>query len=214
ARALVDQYFGSFPPSTRPTRPMPITPPVVGPIRAQLHDKFAALRRIHRVWHGPLAFATDEPELDVLSSAWCAVGTGALWRKLVYETQLAQRVSAWTLNGRIGGEYHVAVDLRTGADPDAVRKILDEECARGVDLDSIARQVTRREASAIWSLSSLSRRANLLQRYALYTEEPDGLAADLARYRLVTPAAIDAAMKRWLAPERMVEIETVPVPRS
>ena len=212
--ALVERYFGSFPISTRPTRPMPELPPVIGPIHGTVHDKFAALTRIHRAWHGPLAFAADEPELDVLSSAWCAVGTGALWRKLVYETQLAQRVSAWTLNGRIGGELHVAVDLRTGADPAAVRAILDVECARGVDPDSIARQVTRREASSIWSLSSLSRRANLLQRYALYTEEPDGLAADLARYRTVTPASIEVAMKRWLAPGRSVEIETIPLARG
>jgi predicted Zn-dependent peptidase len=210
-RALVDRYFGSFPPSARPARPMPETPPVQGPIHGRVEDKFAALTRIHRVWHGPLAFATDEPELDILSSAWCAVGTGALWRTLVYETQLAQRVSAWTLNGRIGGELHVTVDLRTGADPARVRAILDEECARGVDTESIARQVTRREASAIWSLSSLSRRANLLQRYMLYTDEPDGLAADLARYRTVTPASIDAAMKRWMPRERMIEIETVPL---
>ncbi len=213
ARALVDRYFGSFPPSTRPTRPMPVTPPVQGPILTRVEDKFAALTRIHRVWHGPLAFAPDEPELDILTSAWCAVGTGALWRRLVYETQLAQRVSSWTFNGRIGGELHVAVDLRTGADPARVRAILDEECARGVDPESIARQVTRREASAIWSLSSLSRRANLLQRYALYTENPDGLAADLERYRAVTPASITAAIERWLPASRMVEVETVPLAR-
>ncbi|HEX5062708.1 MAG TPA: pitrilysin family protein [Kofleriaceae bacterium] len=210
ARALVERYFGSFPRSTRPVRPMPVTPPIAGPHRGQVYDKFAALTRIHRAWHGPLAFADDEPELDVLSSAWCAVGTGALWRKLVYETQLAQRVSAWTLNGRIGGEFHVAVDLRTGSDPAAVRAILDEECARGIEPDAIARQITRREASCVWSLASLSRRANLLQRYALYTENPDGLADDLARYRLVTPATIAAALQRWLSPERMVEIETIP----
>ncbi|HEY5947421.1 MAG TPA: pitrilysin family protein [Kofleriaceae bacterium] len=213
-RALIDQYFGSFPASKRPTRPVPALPPIQGPLRSTVQDEFAALTRIHRAWHGPPAFVADEPELDIVSSAWCAVGTGAMWRKLVYETQLAQRVSAWTLNGRIGGEIHVAVDLRTGADPVAVRAILDEECARGVDAESIARQVTRREASSIWSLSSLSRRANLLQRYALYTEEPDGLAADLARYRAVTSASIDAAIRRWLPPERMVEIETVPLARG
>ena len=57
-------------------------------------------------------------------------------------------------------------------------------------------------------------RASLLQRYALYTNEPDGLAADLARYRAVTPQSIEAAMKRWLDPARRVEIETLPVSRS
>jgi len=210
ANALVDHYFGSFPPSQRPTRPVPVLPPIEAPHRASVTDKFAALRRIHRAWHGPLAFSADEPEIELLASAYCAVGTGPLWRKLVYETQLAQRVSAWSTNQRVTGEFHVVVDLRTGADPDAVRAILDDELSRGIDRDAVARQVTRREASSIWSLASLSRRANVLQRYALYTNEPDGLAADLARYRAVTPGSIDAARQRWLAPHRMVEIETAP----
>ncbi len=207
---LVDRYFGSFPSSERPVRPQPAIPTLTAPVRHQISDKFATLTRIHRAWHGPIAFHADEPELDILTSAWCAVGTGALWRRLVYETQLAQRVSTWTTNGRLGGEVHVAVDVKSGVDPDAVRAILDEECSRGVDAESITRQVTRREAASIWSLSGLSRRANILQRYALYTEDPDGLAADLARYRAVTPESIEGAMKRWLDTSRMVEIETVP----
>ena len=48
----------------------------------------------------------------------------------------------------------------------------------------------------------------------MYTGEPDGLAPDLARYRAATPASIAAAMKRWLSPQRMVEIETIPVGRN
>jgi zinc protease len=210
ADALVDRYFGSFPASRRPHRPV-VDPVVLArPVREQVVDKFAALTRIHRAWHGPAAFAADEAELDILTAAWCAVGTGALWRRLVYETQLAQRVSTWTVNSRLGGEVHVAVDLRTGADPDAVRKILDEECQIGVDDDAIVRAETRREAGAIWSLTGLGKRSQMLQRYALYTDNPDGLAADLARYRAVTPDSVRAALARWMDPQRMVEIETVP----
>jgi zinc protease len=207
--AAVDRYFGSFPASHRPARPeVPAT--VAARSITKVTDPLAALPRIHRAWLGPGAFAADEPELDVLTTAWSAVGTGALWRRLVYETQLAQRVAAWTVNGRLGGEVHVALDLRTGADPARARAILDEECAKGVDERAIQRAVTRREAGAIWSLTGLARRAQILQRYLLYTSEPDGLATELARYRLVTPASITAAIARWLDPARMIEVETVP----
>ena len=208
--AVVDRYFGSFPESLRPVRPSP--PPVaVAHAALRVDDRFAALGRIHRAWIGPAAFAEHEPELDILTAAWSAVGTGALWRRLVYEAQLAQRVSAWTTNGRLGGELHVAVDLRGGADPVAVRAILDEECARGVDSVAIARALTRRDAGAIWELTGLSRRVGMLHRYALYTDQPDGLAGDLARYRAVTPASIAAAIGRWLDPARRVEVETLPL---
>jgi zinc protease len=208
--AQVERYFGTFPVSQPPTRRAPIAVTLAAPVREEVTDRFAALVRIHRAWHGPAAFAADEAELDVLSSAWCAVGTGALWRRLVYETQLAQRVSAWLQTSRLGGELHVSVDLRTGADPAAVRAILDEECARGIDQAAVDRAVTRREAASIWSLTSLARRASLLQRYALYTPSPDGLASDLTRYRAITTDSITAALSRWLSPQRMVEVTTFP----
>jgi predicted Zn-dependent peptidase len=207
--ARVDRYFGSFPASRRPVRPVP--PPVElaaeGP--ARVVDRFAALGRIHRAWLGPVAFGDGEPELDIVTAAWTAVGTGAIWRRLVYETQLAQRVSAWTTNGRLGGEVHVAVDLRSGADPAAVRAALDEACAAEVDARAIERAVTRREASAVWGLTGLPRRAALIQRHMLYRHVPDGVADELARYRRVTPDTLRAAVARWLDPARRVEIETV-----
>ncbi|HEX4419572.1 MAG TPA: pitrilysin family protein [Kofleriaceae bacterium] len=208
--ARVDRYFGSFPASRRPVRPVP--PPLAGPATPApppVVDRFAALGRIHRAWLGPVAFGDGEPELDVVTAAWTAAGTGAIWRRLVYETQLAQRVSAWTTNGRLGGEVHVAVDLRSGADPAKVRAILDEECGRPADDRAIDRAVTRREASAIWGLAGLQRRASLIQRHMLYRHQPDELAAELARYRQVTPDSVRHAIARWLGAERQVEVETV-----
>jgi zinc protease len=210
ARALdeVDKYFGGFPHSTRPTRSsISVTARAA---REVVRDGLATLRRVHRVWHGPAAFAADEPELDLAVAAWSASGTGALWRRLVYDTQLAQRVSAWTTNSRLGGELHVAVDLKPGADADAVRKIIDDVLAQPIDPDAIARAATRHEAGAVWSLTGLVRRTQLLHRYALYTAEPDGLATDLARYMSATPDAVDAAVARWARPDAMVEIETQP----
>jgi zinc protease len=209
--ALVDRYFGSFPASTRPVRQMPAPIELAGPITARVEDRFAALTRIHRVWHAPAAFADGEAELDLITAAWSAVGTGALWKRLVYDTQLAQRVSAWTQNTRTGGELHVAVDLKTGADPAAVRAILDEECARVPDPGGLERAYTRREAGAIWALVSLAKRAQLLARYALYTDEPDGLLGELARYRDVTVTSATSALAHWVRPDRMVEVETVPL---
>jgi zinc protease len=209
--ALVDRYFGSFPASLRPVRAvLPLHAVPTAGVPERVIDPFAALGRIHRAWLGPVAFGDGEPELEVVTTAWTAVGTGALWRRLVYETQLAQRVSAWTVNGRLGGEVHVAVDLQSGADPAAVRAILDDECRMAIDERAIQRAVTRREANAIWGLTGLLRRASLIQRSMLYRGQPDGLAADLARYRRVTPDTICGALARWLDPARMIEVETIP----
>jgi hypothetical protein len=54
----------------------------------------------------------------------------------------------------------------------------------------------------------------MLQRYALYTGDPDHLASDLVRYRAVTPGSIDSALARWLDPAHCVEVETRPTARG
>ncbi len=211
--ALVDRYF-DFPASRPPPRAQPVAPPLVA-LREQIVDKFAALSRLHRVWRAPIAYTGEEPELEILASGWTAVGTGALWRRLVYDAPLAQRVSAWVASNRLGGELHLAIDLRTGVDPDTVRAIVDDELARTIgppDRDAlagqIARVVTRREASAIWALARVSNRAHAIQRYVLYTGEPDGFAAELARYQAVTVESLHAAASRCLA-DPFVEVFTV-----
>ena len=207
--ALVDRYFGGFPGSQRPERREPIAVEVVAK-REQITDPFATLARIHRAWIGPAVLGDGEAELDVVTSAWTAVGTGALWRALVYDTQLAQRVSAWTVNTRLGGEVHVAVDLRPGGDPGAVRAVLDDLGSNRLDQRAIDRMVTRREAGAIWGMSGIGRRAGIVQRSMLYSDRPDTLATELSRYRAITPATIDASIAGWLG-KPFVEVETIPV---
>jgi predicted Zn-dependent peptidase len=208
--ALVDRYFGGFPASQRPVRRGPVEVEIASANRRErIEDPFATLVRVHRAWIGPPAYGDGEAELDVLTAAWVAVGTGVLWKKLVYETQLAQRVSAWTVNTRVGGEAHIAVDLRPGSDPAAVRAILDSTCDEQLDQRSIDRMVTRREAGAIWGISGIARRAGIVQRSMLYTDQPDHFAADLARYRGVTQESITGAVARWLQ-KPFVEVETVP----
>jgi zinc protease len=208
AFAAAERYFGSFPASQRPARQAPMARATRS--HTKVRDPFATLRRVHRAWLGPAAFAADEPELDLAVAAWSATGTGGLWRRLVYDTQLAQRVSAWTTNARLGGEIHVTVDLKPGADAASVRAILDDELAKPLPHSAIARAATRHEAGAIWSLTQLVRRTQTLHRYALYTDEPDGLDADIARYMAVTADAANAAVARWVTPDAMIEVETEP----
>jgi predicted Zn-dependent peptidase len=216
ARLAIDRWFGGFPASERPVRPMPFAPPIAA-TRIALDDRFAALGRIHRVWHGPAAWTDGAFELDLLSQILAQPGTGRLWRRLVFEQRGAQRVQAWLEATRIGGSFHVAVDVQSGADTAAIRAILDEEFAAAIasiDEGAAARARRRREAGALWRLDGLESRASQLQRSMLYLERPDGLAAELARVRACSAPSIAAAAARWLDPARMIEVETRPRPTA
>jgi len=215
ARAMAEKWFGSFPAAQRPVRRTLAPAPRPAPSRAVVEDGFAAIRRIHRAWTSPAAFAPGDAELDVLAAVLGAPGTGALWRALVYDRPWAQRVQVWQTSTRLGGELHVVVDLRSGADADAVRGVVDDLLARvragdptAIDERAVARARTRRDAAFLWRLEGLGRRIAALQRYLLHLDTPDGLAIELARYRGVTREDVIGAAAQWLRAEAMVEVET------
>lgn len=216
ARRLVERYYGSFPASTPPPRRTAAAPDAErAATRAreiELEDRFASLERLHWVWPGPAAHGPEGTALEVLASAWSAAGTGALWKRLVYREQLAQRVSVWTVNHRRGSELHAAVDLRSGVSLERVRQAFDEELARlrGEPLPAaaIARVVGRREAGVLWGLQNLARRAADLQRHWMWSGDPNGFAAEAARFAAVTPQAVQEAAERWLSAAARTTIHT------
>lgn len=213
ARAACDRWFGSFPASTRPARRTDPAPALAGPLAVTVDDPLAALDHVHRAWHGPPSPGDDDAALDVVALALTAPGTGRLWRRLVYERPLAQRVSAWVTAGRRGGEVHVSVDLRSGAAVADVTAILDDElgalrAGTAVDDAAVARAVRRREAGLWWRLDGLARRAALLCGSMLATGGPDGPAEELARYARLDRATVTDAARRWLTPGGQVEVVT------
>ena len=214
AEALCERWFGSFPSSRRPARRAWAQPAIAGPVRLEVTDPLAALVRVRRAWHGPATHTLDDVALDVLALALATPGTGRLWRALVYERSLAQRVSVYVQSGRLGGEFHVIADLRAGSAVAEAEKVIDEVMAgvmsgNGVGLEDrdIGRAVRRREAGLLWRLDGLGRRAALICGAQLATGVPQ-VAEELMRYLAMDVATVRAAAGRWLGTEQMVEVVT------
>lgn len=212
ARELCERWFGGFPASVRPPRRAWPQPRLAGPVRERVNDPLAGLNRIRRAWHGPANDTEDDVALDVLALALATPGTGRLWRRLVYDRPLAQRVAAHVHAGRLGGEIHVTVDVRSGVAIETVAAILDEElaavCAGDLDPRAVARGIARREAAVLWRLDGVARRAALLCGAQLASDDPQGIATELERYAGLDAARVLAAANRWMSPTRMVEVVT------
>lgn len=214
ARALVERYFGSFPASSPPRRAA-ASPALAPPQACSVADRFAALPRLHFAWSGPPPLTAEATALELLAAAWASPGTGALWQRLVYRDELAQRLSVWMVAHRLGTELHVTIDLRRDGSAAEVASIFEEELAavRATPLAEAAlrRTLGRREAALWWSLQGLTRRAQDLQRHVYWYGEPNGYARELAAWRAIDGAAVAAAAARWLDPAHRILVRTEPV---
>ena len=158
----------------------------------------AALPRIHRAWPAPprcrrraRARRPHHPRGPPRYRR--------LWRRLV--TRRSSRSgSPRGPSTTARGEIHVALDLRTGADPAAARAILDESARRASTMvRSSAIHAAR--GRGVWSMTGLSRRANILQRYG---PTPTSPTASRRSWHATAPSRRprSRAVARWLDPRR------------
>lgn len=214
AKALIARWFGTFPKSEKP-RPVTVPAPAIRPAEVMVtDDALAKLRRITFAWHSPANFAEGDAELDVVAAALEEEGPGRLYRALVYDRPLAQGVSANQGGTSFSGIFSVSVTLRGEASLDEVKRIVAEEIARvgkePLAPKEIARVVAQNEARVYRQLETVLGRANVLQAYNHYLGDPDRLTWDLDRYRTTTPEKIRATAARYLTPDRMVTVVTIP----
>ncbi len=213
ARDLVDKWFGSFPTSTCPDRRIAAAPPLTANVRLELCDPLAKLRRLHLVWQAPGAFGAGQAELSLAAHILGASGTGRLYRRLVHEQRLAQRVRVSNAVVRGSGELHVVIDASQDASLAQIESIVADELTRlgrePVTARELERALARREAAILWGLERVSNRLSWLQYYNHHTSDPGFLSRDMARYRSVTADSLQAQLEAIRNAPR-VEVTTLP----
>jgi predicted Zn-dependent peptidase len=213
AKKLVEKWFNTFPKSVKP-KVVTVPPQPIKSVEVTVSDDFAKLRQVTFAWHSPANFADGDAELDVAANALTREGPGRLYKALVYDKPLAQSVSAGQNGSQFSGAFSITVTLRSEANIDEVKKIVAAEVARlakePLDEKEIKRYIASRESGAIRTLEGLLARAETLQSYNHYLGDPDKLTWDLDRYRKTNAEAIRTTAAKYLLPDRMVTVITIP----
>lgn len=217
-RGQIDKFFGRFPPSVKPSRRDIAQPVIAEARRVDVADPLAKLVRFHRAWHTPGAMSEGDAALDLSAAILAAPGTGRLWKRLVHDTQLAQRVMVYQSGGRRGGTFQIVVDIKSATDRAAalaaVEAIVEDEIGRligePVSDTELSRAKIRREAALIWRVEGLAARANQLQYYNAHLGEPNGFARELALKGGVSAAILQATAGQWLGRDRSATVITLP----
>ncbi len=214
AKAHVETWFGTFPRSDKPKVVTIAAPPPIASKRIEVEDDLAKLRQVTWAWHSPANYGPDDAELDVVAEALAREGTGRLYRVLVHDKQLAQQVRASQEGMGFSGIFSITVQLRSNADLGEVEKAVADELDKirreNLADREVARVVTANEAAVVYRLEALMQRANVLQSYNHYLGNPDSITWDLDRFRSTTPDKIRAAVTRWLSPDHVIELVTMP----
>ena len=216
ARALVERYFGDIPRGPAVTRTPPPPVHLTDGIAALLEDR-VQLPRVYDAWHTVKAFADDDAVLDVVANVLAGGRSSRLYRRLVYELQIATDVAAFQDGSRIDGKFEIFATARPGHELAELQRVIDEELEKLAAEGPTAREVERaRNTFEAQFLSRMERvggfggKADQLNFYNYFVGSPDYFQKDLDRYGRVTTAGVQRAVKTYLTGAHRVVLSVVP----
>ena len=216
ARALVERYFGDIPRGPAVTRTPPPAVHLTDGVAALLEDR-VQLPRVYDAWHTVKAFADDDAVLDVVANVLAGGRSSRLYRRLVYELQIATDVAAFQDGSRIDGKFEIFATARPGHELGELQRVIDEEVEKLADEGPTGREVERaRNTFEAQFLSRMERvggfggKADQLNFYNYFVGSPDYFQKDLDRYGRVAAAGVRRAVKTYLTGAHRVVLSVVP----
>jgi zinc protease len=215
-QAMVEKWFGELPGAPAVA---PVAPPaaMLTEVKRKTLTDRVTLSRLYLSWLTPRLYAPGDSALDVAGSVLAGGKNSRLYKRLVYDTQVLQDISAFQSSGALGSTFNITATLRPGRSIDEVRAAIDEEIDRLRREPPTAREMQRAinqtEASfyrRMERVGGFGGKADQLNAYFVAGGGPDYFAEDLARYTALSPSDIQAAVQTWLPSDRRVELIVEP----
>src|SRR5881296_1976675 len=216
ARRLAERYFGDIPRGPAVTRTPPPAVRLDADVSATLEDR-VQLPRVYHAWHTVKAFADDDATLDVVANVLAGGRSSRLYRRLVYDLQIATDVVAFQDGGRIDGKFELSATARPGHELGELQRVIDEELRKLAADGPTPREVQRAQntfeaqfLSRMERVGGFGGKADQLNFYNYVVGTPDYFQKDLDRYFAVTPGDVQRATRRYLTEAHRVVLSVVP----
>jgi zinc protease len=215
-RQLVEKWFADVKPGPRP-KPMTIPGVALTGVQKMTITDKVQLPRLTLAWLTPPLLEPGDAALDVVADVLAGGKNSRLYKRLVYDLQIAQDVSAFQESMSLSSSFQIVATPRPGHTVEELQKVIDEEIAKLQSEEPSAHEVERSvnqiEASfynRMERLGGFGGKADQINGYFSETGDPDYFNEDLGRYRSLSPSDIRAAAEHFLPQGRRVELIVQP----
>jgi zinc protease len=215
-RKLVEKWFADVKPGA-PADPVTIPGVALKSVQKKTITDRVQLPRLYLAWITPPLYAPGDAALDLVSSVLSNGKNSRLYKRLVYDMQIAQSVQAFQGSMALASSFVIQATPRPGHTVEELQKVIDEEIAKLQREPPSSREIERAlnqyEASfynRMERVGGFGGKADQLNGYYTVTGDPDWYNEDLARYRAIAPSDVSAAAAQFLPADRRVELIVVP----
>jgi len=217
AHKKAEQYFGDIPAGPPVARYDHWIPQIAGTRRQSVADRVPQAR-LYKVWNIP---AYGEPETVSLELAADVLSSGKssrLYKRLVYDDQVATDVSAAVDAREISGQFMITATAKPGADLVKIEKAVDEELERFLANGPTAKELERAKAGRIAGfvrgierIGGFGGKSDILAMNQTFRGDPEFYQTVLKLDHQATSSDLQKAAKKWLGPNVYI-LEVHPYP--
>jgi zinc protease len=216
AKALVEKWFSDVKPGA-PVPPMDAPGAALTKVEKKTLTDRVQLPRIYLAWLTPAHYAPGDAALDMVSDVLAGGKNSRLYKRLVYDMQIAQDVSAFQASQALSSSFQIVATARPGHTVDELRTAIDEEIRKlqqqpptDHEVERSFNQIEAGFYNQMERVGGFGGTADQLNGYYTNTGDPDWFNEDLGRYRAIGPTDVQAAARKWLPLDRRVEIVVLP----
>ncbi len=208
AMTWVTRYFGGIPRGPQmPSRP--VVPVVTIPRDTFLVlEDHVTLPRLYETWETVRIYHENDAPLDVLADVLAGDKNSRLYKRLVFDMQVAQDVTAYHNSTKLDGNFNVIVTPKPGQMPMRMAQLVKEEIDKvvrdGVTPRELARALNSRRAAFLDRIASVLGKSDRLAEYNYFAGTPDYAQQDAARYDRVTAADVQRVATQYLTKPKVV----------
>ena len=216
ARSLVEKWFGDVKAGAA-VEPQTIPGVAFSGIQKKTITDKVQLPRLYLAWLTPRRLEPGDAALDVVADVLAGGKNSRLYKRLVYDMQIAQSVSASQSSGGLASYFLVEATPRPGHSVAELQKVIDEELdtmrhAPPSDHE-VQRSLNQIESSfynRMERVGGFGGKADQLNAYYTETGNPDWFNEDLGRYRVLSADDVSAATAQFLPLDKRVELTVEP----
>ena len=219
AHQKVRRYFADIAPGPPVAHQRAWIAKMAGEHRETVQDRVPQAR-IYKVWNTPGYGTTTAGNLRLSAGILASGKNSRLYKRLVYDDQIATQVSAYLDEREISSQFVISATARTGQDLRRVERAIDEELARFLESGPTTRELDRIKAQSyagfvrgVERIGGFGGKSDILATSLTYAGTPHAYKKRLQHLEQASASELRDTAQAWLS-DGVYALEVTPFPAA
>jgi len=214
AAQWIETYFGSIPKGAAIPREVPTEPAQTAERRVRDAHANTPLPAVVLTYHVPQAGSADLYALEVASNILSSGESSRLYKRLVYEKQIAIQAAGQAIELEHPGVFFFYGILQSGQNPELGERELVAEIGRlqsePVTADELTRSKNQILSGLVFGRQTVQQRAEAIGNAAVILGDLSLVNRQLAEYQKVSAADVQRVAQTYFRPENRTVVYMLP----